>query len=536
MLSVLNSGAAPGIRCDVAIAGAGAAGITLALALADQGLKVALLESGGLEFEQDVQDLYAGRIAGREYFDLDVCRLRFLGGSTNHWGGQCTLLDQRDFERRPWTEGSGWPIDRSDLEPHLERAHDILDLGPVDFEPRSLGAPEPGLIALDEDKLEHRSFRYSSPPTPLGGKYLADLEQAGDIDLLLYASLVEIRLAEPHGPVAGFEVVDRAGQRARVQARAYVLALGGIENARMLLASDRDAPGGIGNRHDLVGRYFTEHTALTLGSVQPLAADWERAYQEFVHPKIGRHVRHWMAPGDRLMREQEIGNIATVFGERTYIRPRAPGYVALHEIKESLQGREKLPDGLGWHIVRVLEDLDGAVMGLWERYDPTIYVSAMAEQVPNPESRVRLGDERDPLGLRRVILDWRLSETDRRTAAVMIQAIAEEFGRLGIGRVQVAEWLREESGWDPYLAGNNHHLGTTRMANDPRDGVVDRNQRVHGCPNLFVAGSSVFVTGGFANPTLSIVSLTLRLADHLKAQLAAGAFQMVGHAAAADSR
>lgn len=534
MLSVLNSGETSRITCDVAIAGAGAAGITLALALADQGLKVVLLESGGLEFEEDIQNLYAGRVAGRDYFGLDECRLRFLGGSTNHWGGQCSPLDQRDFERRPWIAGSGWPIDRSAVEPYLERAHDILDLGGVDYDPRSLGAPLPGLIPLDANKLEHRGFRYSSPPALLGAKYLGHFERAADLDLLLYASLVEIRLAEPDGPVAAFEVVDRAGRRVRVQARAYVLALGGIENARMLLASDRHAPGGIGNRHDLVGRYFTEHTALTLGSVQPLAADWELAYQGFIHPKIGRHVRHWLVPGDRLMREREIGNIATLFGERTYVRPRAPGYVALHEIKESLHGRDKLPDGLGWHIVRVLKDLDGAALGLWERFDPTIYVTAIGEQAPNRDSRVRLGEERDALGLRRVVLDWRLSEIDRRTAEVMIQTIAEEFGRLGIGRVQIADWLLEEGAWDPHLAGNNHHLGTTRMADEPRQGVVDRNQQVHGCPNLFVAGSSVFATGGFANPTLSIVALTLRLADHLKAQLVAGALHMVGHAGAAD--
>ena len=141
MLSKLRAGGLPELQCDVAIVGAGAAGITLALALSDRGLKVVVLESGGLDFDQDVQARYQGRVAGRDYFDLESCRLRYLGGSTNHWGGQCARLDERDFAARDWIPDSGWPIGSAAIEPHLAEAQRILDIGEGGFDPGELGAP-----------------------------------------------------------------------------------------------------------------------------------------------------------------------------------------------------------------------------------------------------------------------------------------------------------------------------------------------------------------------------------------------------------
>ena len=203
----------------------------------------------------------------------------------------------------------------------------------------------------------------------------------------------------------------------------------------------------------------------------------------------------------------------------TYERPRSEGYGALHDIKEGVRER-RLPDDFGANLWRVVSDLDGVARGLWERFDPTTYLTMESEQAPNPDSRVRLDRERDALGLRRVVLDWRLSEIDHRTVRVAAATIAAELGRLGVARVQLGEWLlRDEVTWPDDLTASNHHLGTTRMADDPRRGVVDRDGRVFGCDNLYVAGSSVFPTGGFANPTVNLVALTLRLAEHLRTRL-----------------
>lgn len=502
------------IHCDVCIAGAGAAGITLALALASHGWHVVLLESGGLEFEPETQDLYAGRNIGRSYFDLDATRLRYLGGSTNHWGGMCAPFDERDFQVRPWVPHSGWPIARADLEPYYPAAHEILDLGPFDYDPARLASTP--LPAFDPGLIVPRVFRFSVPATMLGEKYRDALDAAANLAVLLHANLTDIELSRPGGPVEAFLATALDGRHVRIHARGFVIALGGIENARMLLNADRVQPGGIGNDHDLVGRFFMDHPGIAVGSAIIVNQAWKTAYLQHRHE--GTEIRHAVAPSDAVQADAAILNIAAIFGEVWKVRPYAKGYTALRELKDQLRAW-RWPDKLGHHLWQILTDLGGVVEGLQEKMDPTTYVTVESEQAPNPDSRVVLEHERDRLGLRRVALDWRLSEIDHRTMRVLAETLGREFGRLEIGRVQLAEWLLDANGWPDDLIGGNHHMGTTRMADDPRRGVVDRDCRVFGCANLFVAGSSVFPTSGFANPTVNLVALTLRLADHLQVWL-----------------
>jgi choline dehydrogenase-like flavoprotein len=218
--------------------------------------------------------------------------------------------------------------------------------------------------------------------------------------------------------------------------------------------------------------------------------------------------------------EEQILNIVAAFGRLHQARATSPGYTALHDLKREV-AKGRLPDGLGQHLWSILSDLGGVVRGFRERFDSTSHILIEVEQAPNPDSRVTLSDERDRLGMPRPVLDWRLSEIDKRTVRVFAGALAREFGRLGAGRIQLKEWVTSEDDrdWGDDLVPSYHHMGTTRMAGSPARGVVDYNCRVFGCDNLFIAGSSVFPTSGFANPTLNIVALTLRLADHLKTVL-----------------
>ena len=507
------------IACDLCIAGAGVAGITLALALGQSALRVVVLESGGYEFEQEVQDLCRGQNLGQAYFDLDATRLRFLGGSSNHWGGMCAPLDEQDFVARSWIPHSGWPIGRSDLASYYAEAQEILDLGPGGYDPVEL-EPKGGLLPLAGDRLAPRVFRFSSPPTWFGEKYAPALAAAPAIELWLHANLVDIELGRD-GRASAFVVKSLSGQQARVRARFFVVALGGIENARLLLSCDGQIKDGIGNRHDLVGRYFMDHLGVAAGRVLLAHSGWEQAYLRGHHPRAGgREVQHAIAPSDELQRTAQILNAAAVCGKVIYERPRSEGYGALHDIKEGVRER-RLPDDFAANLWRVLSDLDGVARGLWERFDPTTYITMASEQAPNPDSRVRLVRERDALGMRRAALDWRLSEIDHRTIRVTATTIAAEIGRLGAGRVELSEWLlHDEVVWPEQLTASHHHIGTTRMAAEPSQGVVDRDGRVFGHGNLYVAGSSVFPTGGFANPTLNLVALTLRLAGHLRGRLA----------------
>jgi choline dehydrogenase-like flavoprotein len=176
---------------------------------------------------------------------------------------------------------------------------------------------------------------------------------------------------------------------------------------------------------------------------------------------------------------------------------------------------------------RVIGDLPGtaAFVGRYLRGKSSLtppksmWLLSMCEQAPNPDSRVMLSDQRDPLGMLRIRLDWRLTELDRRTAEMTATSVRDEFSRLGIAQVKQAAWLSSASDWRQHLSGAFHPTGTTRMSVNPGDGVVDANCRVHGTANLYVGGSSVFPTSGYANPTLTIVALAIRTADTLKSAL-----------------
>ncbi len=502
------------IECDLCIAGGGAAGITIAREFLNTPLRVVVLESGGLEFEPDTQELAAGRNVGRGYYDLDVARLRYLGGSTNHWGGMCSRLDPLDFEPRAWVPYSGWPISFLDLDPYYQRAHEVIDLGAYEYDPATLVPEDVAYLPVAGEVLRPKMWRYSMPPTNFNEKYRDELQRAGNIEVWLHANLAEIE-AEPNGrAVSGYRAASLDGKSARVRAGAYVLALGGLENPRLLLNSDRVVRPGLGNERDLVGRFFMEHIGAVAGSALVTGGDWHRAYVEFL--RAGQQLRCALAASPRQQAEHEVLNTMAMLGEVSLVRWQSQGYGSLYNIKEAVKNG-RLPDDLAGHVWNIITDLPGVVQGMAEKVDPTVYITIEGEQAPDPDSRVKLGDERDTLGLRRIELDWRLSALDKRTIRVLTELIAAEIGRLGVGRVRLDEWLTmDDDSWPETLVGAYHHMGTTRMAGDPAQGVVDADCKVFGLDNLYVAGSSVFATGGCANPTLTLVALALRLADHLK--------------------
>lgn len=500
------------IEADIAIVGGGAAGIAMAREFIGGGLRVALLESGGLDYDDDTQDLYVGEVTGNPSIALDASRLRYLGGTSNHWAGYCRPLDEVDFAARPWVPHSGWPIGRASLEPYYRRAHPVLQLASDDYRPAEWVAQMPPVFTspVMRDPLRPVIFQ-QSPPTRLGSTYRGELEQADDLAVYLWANLVEIVTDEGGARVRHLAMACLDGRRFTVEAGHVVLATGGVENARLLLCSNRQVPAGLGNGNDLVGRYFMDHPACPAATVL-----------------LGEPSTIARAPADQII--DVLCGIDPAREERerllrfvTAIQPVPPpegeeaGYVALRELTRNLR-RGIWPDDLMGRLGTVLADLDGTTSGFYNRFFATpelLRLRVHIEVAPNPESRVTLIGERDALGLNRVRLDWRLTELDRLSLRRNLEIVGEAFGAAGLGRLRLADWVLEE-GFAIPGNGSYHHVGTTRMSDDPGTGVVDRNCRVHGMHNLFVAGSSVFPTEGFANPTLTIVALGLRLADHLK--------------------
>lgn len=484
------------LEADVCIVGAGAAGITLARELDGSGLRVLLLESGRRGPDRKTQALYLGPSLGLPYAPLASARLRLFGGTTGHWAGYCRTLDEVDFEPRPWIPHSGWPIRRRDLDGYYERAHAICELGPPEYDgaywSRRLGAPP----LPTDGSVFYNSVTHRSPPTRFGTRYAEDIERSRDVTAVLGANVSEIELAENGKRVTRLAVKTLEGGGFGCRARRCVLACGGIENARLLLASNRVQPRGVGNQHDLVGRFFMDHLKLGAGVAicsRPVATT--PSYYMKWRGGGGVSVHGVLRLSARVQAEERIGGLVA------FLSASAP-----KEDFETLSPDE-FPSRL-WGVV------DGAV-DRWLGYRHAIYLRTVTEQVPNPESRVVLSRERDALDQPRAALDWRYGEQDERTIRAGLARIGAELGRTELGRLRLA-LPGDEREWSERLRWGRHHIGTTRMSDDPRRGVVDANGRVWGVSNLYVAGSSVFPTGGCAGPTLTIVALAARLADHLK--------------------
>lgn len=505
------------IQVDVCIVGAGAAGITLALELAGTHHSVALLESGGFETDASTQELYAGGNVGHPYYALIATRLRFFGGSTNHWAGWCRPLDTEDFEKRSWVPNSGWPIKRAELDPYYERAHSLCNLGPFRYDATSWSAAQGGdRTPLPPDTAKTEIFQFS-PPTRFGSVYRDDIGKASNITTYLWANLLEFESDPETGRIRRARAGTLSGKRFDIVAKQYVLAAGGLENARLLLASRSASASGVGNQHDVVGRYFMDHPHLQHGTFLPSDPKLDLSFYKS-HTVADTKILGILVLDQKIRAQHQILGFSTTFVDSWIptLSKGPPSFRLLY--REIKQGQ--LPDDFGSHLWNVISEIDDVAADRYRRYrktpmkEATYVLDTRAEQVPNPSSRVTLSDETDALGIPRIDLDWQLTEQDEHTLRAGQKLIADQMAKAGLGRTQLPD--EDDSEWMEYVVGGSHHMGTTRMSEAPRNGVVDRHCQVHGVGNLYIAGSSVFATCGYANPTLTIVALAARMGDRLK--------------------
>lgn len=500
---------------DICIVGAGPAGIAMAREFARSRRSVLVLESGGMSVDGQAQELNRG-VNTRGDFSLEATRFRALGGTSWVWGGWCAPFDEIDFSSRHWVPHSGWPIALADLRPYYERAQPLCDLGPFRYDVQEWPALAARALALDPGKLEHKLWQLS-PPTRFGEKYAEELRQIPNVTVLLYATATELLLDAGTRALAGIRVSSRAGRQARVRARAYVLATGGIETPRLMLASHSVASAGVGNDHDLVGRFFMEHPHPDAGGVS-LSVDVEDVRPYFDRGFGDAPVVMGLGPSAAAQARLGILNSSVAVSDPLHSTP-SQGWESLIKIVRGVESRE-WPENSGSLALDVLRDLDDVLREVYRRSRSSpvegFRLMARTEAAPNPSNRVVLDRDRDPLGSPRARLEWRVGSLERETVEKTMRLVAEEFGRLDKGRVRISELLTaDDTRWSENLAWFGHHMGTTRMSDNPRQGVVDRDCRVHGLPNLFIASSAVFPTGSYANPTLTILALALRLADHL---------------------
>jgi choline dehydrogenase-like flavoprotein len=345
------------------------------------------------------------------------------------------------------------------------------------------------------------------------------------VTVLLYANATDVRTDESGGMVESVKVATLEGNRFSVAAKVFVLATGAVENARVLLASNKQWPRGLGNRYGLVGRFFLEHPRFLGGVIVPSTPHPNLSFYES-HRVDGRLVQGYLASSKEfqfaeglldLQLRLELGYGDAPEDASDFARRLMTLAGDLDSWQEIAIPGAPVPVPYLDVIRDALRSPEDAYIYLRGRIE-SIGVVTRIEQAPNPDSRVVLVRERDPLGMPRAALDWRLSDVDRENVRRTLELFGAEIGAAGIGRLRILHG-EDETGWPEDLDGGQHHMGTTRMSDDPKQGVVDADCRVHGMSNLFVAGASVFPTPGGATPTLLLVALALRLADHLKGMM-----------------
>jgi choline dehydrogenase-like flavoprotein len=512
------------LETDVCIVGAGAAGITLAREFIGSPVRVTVLESGGFEYEEETQDLYEGRSIGLPYADLDGPRLRFFGGTTNHWGGICRPFEEADFEAREGIPFTGWPIKKADVDPYYARAVPVIRLPSQDW---TLGHWAPGdelaPLRLSSDRIVSRVTQVvDADLRSFGEGYREELRLAPNVTVYLHANVLSVEVDEGLQNATSARVATLSGNRFAVGAKVFVLATGAIENARLLLVSNGQRPNGLGNQNDLVGRFFLEHPRFLAALIAPFDPRPNLGFYDD-HRVGGALIRGYLASSKSFQLAEGLLDlqirVQLDYGERPDDAADFARHVVtlakdLESWQEIAMPGPPLPVPYLEVIQEALESPEDTYIYLRGRVDE-IAVTTRIEPAPNPDSRIVLVGDRDELGLHRVALDWRLSEIDKRNVRRTLELFGAEIARAGIGRLKIL-YEEGDSGWPDDLGGGEHLMGTTRMSDDPKQGVVDRHCRVHGMSNLFVAGSSVFPTAGGATPTLTLVALAIRLADHLK--------------------
>jgi len=513
-------------QAPMCILGAGVAGLTLARRLLGLGWPVLLVESGGMDYEASVQALAEGRVVGQPYYDLDCVNLRMLGGTTAIWGGRCAQLDPIDFRERPWVPHSGWPFGPEALHSYYREALDLFQVAAPEQARTEWRARNPALKAVDGGNLSLGFWSMDNAADRFAAPRLGDVLNHPQCRVLIHATATQLALAPDGQAVSRVQLRDVSGKRATIEARHVVLALGGLENARLLLASNDVAPNGIGNGHDQVGRYFMEHPHARGGKLSGPGA--LRLLRALGRRGIVNGTSH--APLLRLSdsAQESLGalNSALTLGlRRPEAAPQAWVIGTFRKLKHDLDAstRNRAMWRAAKSVVRQLDNLVFPARPWWSLRAGRgeVAIVLRAEQGPNPDSRVRLDLGTDAVGLRRIQLDWRLSPQDKHSVRSLVSCFDDAIRTAGLGKVVTADWLDDPSVlWrsDPNISaqhiGGYHHMGTTRMAEDPARGVVDRHGRVHGVANLHVVGSSTFPTGGWANPTLTIAALALRMGDH----------------------
>jgi choline dehydrogenase-like flavoprotein len=547
-----------GVSADVAVVGAGPAGIVTALELAGRGFKVLLIESGGRSFDSAVQQLSdAAEWDHHRHAPMSIAVRRQVGGTSVIWGGRCVPYDPVDFDVRPLAGSVSWPVTYDEMRGYFQRASDWCVCGRAVFSTTQMThLPREMIPGLVDGEVTSSSLERWSLPTNFGKVYLDRLEQSPQVRVLTGLTCLSAVCVPETQQVDYLDCRTTSGKVVRVSAKAYVLACGGLESTRLLLASTGADGRELGNQSDHLGQWYMGHLEGVVANVRLSTPPGSTIY-DYEQDIDGVYIRRRWAFTREFQLAQDLPNIASWL-----TNPELPDarhgngtlsfiYLAL----TSPLGPKMLPDAQRLSLTGT--EVPGAPYGrtvisrrsshlrnivnqpystarfmvgfgarrflvrgrrppgffAWNKMN--VYpLQYHGEQLPNPNSRVSLSREVDALGMRKLNIDLRFSDADVDGVVRAHQHWDDYLRSSGVGRL---EYLHSDvhAAVADRLGGGFHQIGTTRMSATPAGGVVDKNLAVHGVENLFVASSSSFVTSGQANSTFMVVAFAVRLADHL---------------------
>jgi len=477
IVDLKSDGVPPLSGFDACICGAGPAGITIARSLASRGRHVLLLEAGGHYYTKQSQELYDAASIGREAW-VNLTRQRYLGGTSNHWAGRCRPFEASDFLREPPSDLPGWPITIDEIAGYQRAALDILDVKTADPFTHSANPDLSPYLIADRDEV--------SPPTRFSVKYKEELASSQHITLLLNANASDLRMPAGADSLARVPFQSYDGTAHRAEAGDFVLAMGAVENARFMLNCTKDVRVGLGNEYGMVGIGFMEHFNVAFG--------------EFVTTSDPENFRRSLFTSDAFLDSDRLvgrSNITLKILQQIRSHGRTAAIKTfLKDLACEMGVAEKL---------QFLTEFDCPGTGV---------ITSLTEQFPARSSYVDLSDRVDRLGHRQPRLNWVMSNEDHESIRRIGIQLGKDFVDAGLGAIRLAPGVLD-SQLPLRFNHHAHHMGTTRMAKGPADGVVDQNCRVFGLGNLYVAGSSIFSTGAACNPTMPLIQFALRLSDHI---------------------
>ncbi len=512
----------PDFPADVCIVGAGAAGIVLAAELVRLGKRVLMLESGGAETDLAADALNECFYTGQPHQGANTGRFRVLGGTTTAWGGQVLELDEHDFARRSWIQGSGWPFSKEELASYYERASAAEGLGSVTRSDQEVWRQ----IKIDAPDLDEAFSAYFTRwcPEPNFARLHRQTLESPNIRVMLHATANAILLTEDGSRVRGIQCRTPAGKEHIFSAAQYVLCLGTIESVRFLLQPLRGAQTPPWNRSGLLGHHFQSHIDWNAARVP--AKDAPNLHRRFANVYLDGHKYH---PKFRLayplqLREKVLNIAASI----TCINPAETELRRMKSLaRDFVHGR--LSGAAGEDLPRLLRQFPTMLrlaygyrvqhQAAWPK-ESAFWLRTHCEQEPRSKSSITLLDTRDAAGLLRVRLDWYVSPLEWKTIRYFTEQVQRAFTSLGLADIALQPELGLEDGFRHItFDDSHHHMGGTRMAVSAADGVVDAQLRLHGVDNAYVCSASVFPTSGFSNPTHTLIALAIRLSDHLRRNL-----------------